>query len=390
MNRAFRFNELPHRQSRGATVKRLRTANGVVAVFMAIGLLAFLALVALVVDLGYGLSVRTQLHEVADAAALAGASQLNGTLDGITNAQTQAIAYAASNQAAGYPVVVSPADVKFGRWDMPAKSFVEIPIGNPAYPSEVTAVQVTARRDAASGTALATIFARTFGRLSMDVTASAVSQIGGPSRCVDSADPALDCNLDIPVVLCKSQIVLENGSPNCGVNITVGPPGIQSGALTAYYDTANASNIQGYVNGDSPSVYAGSCSSCPSGTQINVTQGTDANVFKTMQNKFISKTNPCLSPSCEMVGGKPVWKTYVAVICADCRIPSTLSPSCVAGFAKMNITEICASGTQCVHTGNKNTKAIYGSLQCDQFSKSPGGTGGAYFGTDSPTPGLVQ
>ena len=50
--------------------------RGGVMVVVAICLLMFLVTAALVVDLGQGLSVKTQLQEVADAAALAGASQL--------------------------------------------------------------------------------------------------------------------------------------------------------------------------------------------------------------------------------------------------------------------------------------------------------------------------
>jgi len=368
--------------------------------------LMLLAFVALVVDLGFGLTVKTQLQQVADAAALAGAAHLNGTLDGVNAAKADAIVYAAKNRAAGYPVELIDDDVEFGYWDMLAKTFSRILPGQVGFPEDINAVRVTCRRNTARGTGLATTFARVFGRTTMDVKASAVAQVGGPSRCVDSDDPELDCNLDIPIVLCKDAITQVDGSPNCGVEITVGATPTQSGALTSYYKTANDPNIRSYVDGDTPSIYAKPCSQCPINLStsdksgIEVTQGVQPGVFADMRKKYEEKVAPCITsgsgPSCEYVNGKLTWKAFVAVVCVDCDTPSmTSGPACVTGFAKINIEEVCTSqgNTPCDHTGQakSSTNAVYGRLKCGDLG--PGnnlGTGGPLLGTYSPIPGLVQ
>jgi Putative Tad-like Flp pilus-assembly len=392
--------------------------QGMVMAFVAISLLMFLALVALVVDLGHGLSVKTQLQEVADAAALASASHFDGTLAGVDAARAEAIAYAAKNKANGYPVALLPGDIEFGYWDMPTKVFSPILPGNLGYPEDINAVRVTARRDTASGTALSTTFAKTFGRDTMDVSAQAVAQKGGPSRCVDSDDPTLDCNL-IPVTLCKNKITTIDGAPNCDVPITVGSTPTQSGALTSFFETASDVNIKNYANGtadgttDTPTLYARPCSQCPLGlsasdqTGIEASWGTQPGVFAALRNTYAKAIAPCVNtgsgPNCEGSGEPPeppwFWKAYVAVMCADCDAPSGASgPVCVTGFATIDIEEVCTSQgqTSCVHTGEvlpskkSTTNAIFGHLKCGGDAPPSSGTGGADFGTDSPIPGLVQ
>jgi hypothetical protein len=372
--------------------------RGAVMAIVALSLFLFLALLALVVDLGQGLTVRTQLQSVADAAALAAASQLDGTLGGITNATAQANAYCAKNQAAGYPVSLLPGDIEFGYWDMPTRVFNLILPGGLGYPDAVNAVRLTTRRDAASGTQLATTFARSFGRNTMDVSARAVAERGGPSKCVDSSDPTKDCNL-IPVAVCQNRITHEDGSPFCRVNITVGDTPSQSGALTSFYDNSSSQNIVEYVNGtkSSPSIYARPCGFCPSSSMIQATQGVDTPVFNALQTQYNNNVAPCRStgsgPACEDSNGDGnwEWKAYVAVMCADCNDPSQTSGFvCVRGFARVNIEEVCSAGTTCSHTGDKSTKAIYGFLKCGEQSQPNSGGGGPNFGTLSPIPGLVQ
>jgi Flp pilus assembly protein TadG len=384
---------------------RVRTSSkGSVIVFVAVSLLLFLALVALVVDVGYGLVVKTQLTEVADAAALAATARLDGTLTGITNAQNEALAYAANNSAAGYPVTLGAGDIEFGYWDMPTKNFNPILPGNPGYPEDINAVRVTARRDTASGTALATTFARTFGQNSLDVKAHAVAEKGGPSKCVDSDDPTKDCN-PIPLVLCKESITKPDGSANCGVNIFVGSTPTQSGALTSYFDTASENNIKDLANGttDSPTLYARPCSQCPLNlstedqTGIEATWGTQPGVFAALRDRYNDAVQPCIDtgsgPDCEGSPGEWLWKAYVSVMCVNCTAPHEASgPVCVTGFASIDIEEVCTSqgNIVCAHTGDKNTNAVYGHLRCGGDAPPSSGTGGPDFGTESPIPGLVQ
>jgi len=51
--------------------------SGAIAAYVAVGLVAFLGFAALTVDIGYMVSVKSELQKAADAGALAGARGLN-------------------------------------------------------------------------------------------------------------------------------------------------------------------------------------------------------------------------------------------------------------------------------------------------------------------------
>jgi hypothetical protein len=88
--------------------------GGAVAVMVGISMVALLGFVAMVIDLGHLYIVKTELQNAADAAALSGAKQLNGTLKGVKDASTNngavewAIATAAQNS---YNFSSKPVDI---------------------------------------------------------------------------------------------------------------------------------------------------------------------------------------------------------------------------------------------------------------------------------------
>jgi hypothetical protein len=88
--------------------KPIRHQRGQVAIIVAIVIGLLIVVVGLVVDLGYLYTRKTELQNAADAAALAGAKELNGTRDGIIAAKNQAIALAEANGVdfGGNPVVI--------------------------------------------------------------------------------------------------------------------------------------------------------------------------------------------------------------------------------------------------------------------------------------------
>lgn len=95
---------LPHRQS------------GAVAIMTAFAIVLLIAVIGLVVDLGYLYTRKTELQNASDAAALAGARELNGTTAGVTAAAAQAIALAAANSSDldATPVAIANANIEFG------------------------------------------------------------------------------------------------------------------------------------------------------------------------------------------------------------------------------------------------------------------------------------
>lgn len=97
-----------------------RQQRGQVAVIMAIVIVLLIMMIGLVVDLGYLYTRKTELQNAADAAALAGAKELNGTAAGINNAYDMARDLANDNNVnfGGEPVEIpdetTAAYIEFG------------------------------------------------------------------------------------------------------------------------------------------------------------------------------------------------------------------------------------------------------------------------------------
>ncbi|WP_249931148.1 pilus assembly protein TadG-related protein [Ramlibacter sp. 2FC] len=85
------------------------------AIVLGLSIFVLFGFLALVVDLGRTYVVRTELQNAADAAALAGAKQLNQTAAGVTSAVSFAIAMAAQNDFKfSTPVTITIADISVG------------------------------------------------------------------------------------------------------------------------------------------------------------------------------------------------------------------------------------------------------------------------------------
>jgi Flp pilus assembly protein TadG len=92
----------------------LKRKRGVVAIMFGLVLVVLFGFLGLALDLGSTYNLKTELQNAADAAALAGAKDLNGTTTGINNAVASAKALAASNKY-GYStsLVLADADIGF-------------------------------------------------------------------------------------------------------------------------------------------------------------------------------------------------------------------------------------------------------------------------------------
>lgn len=80
----------------GASLKNRQ--GGAVAVMVGISMVFLIGFLALVIDLGHLYIAKTELQNGADAAALAGAKELNGTASGVASAVTMATGIAAQNR----------------------------------------------------------------------------------------------------------------------------------------------------------------------------------------------------------------------------------------------------------------------------------------------------
>jgi hypothetical protein len=144
--------------------KLARDEQGFSLVFVATGLLAFIAVSMLAVDLGMLMTSRAQAQNSADASALAGATALvfDSWADRSPSgpAVQNALVAARGNQVMGGIVSIAPVDVvfpldPFGRDDR---------------------VQSTVYRDAAHGNPMPTFIARYFGRSTVSISATATAE----------------------------------------------------------------------------------------------------------------------------------------------------------------------------------------------------------------------
>lgn len=101
--------------------------RGAISIMVGFTIVALIGFLGIVIDLGHLYARKTELQNAADAAALAGARQLNGTAAGISAAVTRAVAIAAANASdlGRTPVAIAEAQVRFGptpdgAWSDPA------------------------------------------------------------------------------------------------------------------------------------------------------------------------------------------------------------------------------------------------------------------------------
>ncbi len=154
--------------------------RGMFLLFVGLGIVGILGLAMLVVDLGYFYVSRNRIHIACDAAALAGASKLDGTSN--TNqdpARTQAQSVAGQNTADGHSVVLAKnsandlsGDIILGYWTTTGGFTTTSPFAA----APVSAVRVNVSFDGgpasdshAANNQVQTFFARIFGHSSQTI-----------------------------------------------------------------------------------------------------------------------------------------------------------------------------------------------------------------------------
>lgn len=100
--------------------------GGAVAIILGIVIVMLIAFVGLALDIGHLYNRKVELQNAADAAALAGARELNGTADGVAAAAVQAIALAAANRSdfGATPVAITNDEIAFS--DSPDGPWVSV------------------------------------------------------------------------------------------------------------------------------------------------------------------------------------------------------------------------------------------------------------------------
>ncbi|WP_111412462.1 TadG family pilus assembly protein [Billgrantia lactosivorans] len=238
---------------RGAPGKQ----GGVSIVLVALALFMLLAFTALSVDGGNLFVARNELHNAADAGALAGARFLYTEDGSSVNPQANAHAESAAKANNSQNSEVEVVSVKRGHWsfgsrtftpdesldpvDLHEKTTAELDVYDP-YEPFINAVEVVTAREQ---TPVAAFFGRVLGFEGYEASARAVAYIGfaGTLRPED---------VDQPIAMCREAIT-DGDSYSCDVGRFI-PEGDQTGGWTnfAHDDSgaSSASELKALICGD--------------------------------------------------------------------------------------------------------------------------------------------
>jgi Flp pilus assembly protein TadG len=127
-----------------------------------------LGLATFAVDLGYIVSVKSELHASVDAACLAAASGLPVSP---AEARNRAKAIGASNTVNGQPLTLQDTDIELGSWNASANEFTKL---NAADENKATAIRITGRLSAARGNQINLVFGPILGFRNKELTVSSI------------------------------------------------------------------------------------------------------------------------------------------------------------------------------------------------------------------------
>lgn len=209
-----------------------RAPRGATAVIVAICLALVGAFLALALNVGHLFSVKGELQNAADSAALAGAQDLDGSMVPITSTVPLVGAIATGSDYAQrhatdtkMDIQVNTGDVELGYWNPQARTFTSYSVASitPELASCqtvpcVNAVRAHAHRDPAHGGDVPLAFGALLGPISRDLAAEAIAVTGGPC--------GMKC-IGLPIVL-----------PDCGVQSYLGPPCV-GGEYKVLFKSAN-------------------------------------------------------------------------------------------------------------------------------------------------------
>jgi Flp pilus assembly protein TadG len=389
--------------------------QGVVAIQVALFLVVLLGFAALAIDVGRALVVRNELQNAADAAALAGVSQLTGIVaapgtvipsgtwnSADTAAQSTAGTAVTGNSANGVPLVTAQ-QVQVGYWNV---------TGTPAGLQSTTitpgqydfpAVQVTVslstdgKGKPVNGGPLSLLLAPVLGITSMPISATATAAVATPGS---TASPNNLFPLAISQCLYSQFWNSTNStpvlSPTSGVNSTysdypqtAGQPYVFQ--IKSVYHTSSNSSCQGGEwtplsapkdNSDKnnqniiQAITNGTASGAPSasvGQQMWIENGTKSNLFG-------------LTDACSDLDGNGACAYVMVPVVTDV---SPGSDQTVQAFACLHILKAPGNGNNAdVYVQMESISTMPSSKQSKcSFTGSGGGT--TYYGGYMP-PRLVQ
>ncbi len=352
-----------------APSRGVRCQRGAVAVIVAaLVLFVLLGFLGLTMNAGHGLSVRGELQNATDSAALAAARELNGKVEGLAAGRAMAGYYSGLHNTDTTQVVSidTDSDVTYGIWNFDASTFTPITGTGPFELQAINAVRVQAGREAARGNPLPVWLSYflndqkdTGGTTEMDVRASAVAVGGGPreTKCVIPLAFA-DCSLmDADGKLrCDQQLVFKNSfEDNAGLT------GLGQGSNTA----TEKALLEQAASGEG-------CINVSTGEPIDVQNGDNINPLMTGFEALVGR-----------IVSAPVVHPYG---CPDDPRFNQIYP--MIGFVSLQIDYVGHVGKDPNCPGGDGP-CINVTMKCDQHTNDPE-PGGPYYGLGTVTSRLVQ
>ena len=377
--------------------------RGITAILFGIVLTVLISIVALAVDIGYIMTSKNQLQNIADAAALAAARQLGVIYQSMTYDEQQSYVcdpaplVSTAQEVAqknGAAVTVSAGDVKVGQWDGTTKTFTETS-------AQPDAVKVKASKEGAN--AVTTFFAKVFGKDTVDVSADAVAALTGQS----TTDPG---ELGLPVGISRYFFLPNNRCNDWIVFSPTNDPDSCAG-WTSFDFNSNDNNLRKILNEvdgyDSPATTAGqTVFNFIGGELSNPTFDALLSLFQRNGYDVDASDAPILdgdgAPMVDATGsggipltdpdtGEPLlypdgtprnrhhWPTGVVVYdSGDCTNPN--QSILIVGYSTVLMTDVL----------NAPEKLIRGKVLCDNVDQDDSRGGGGDYGVKGSIPGLVE
>jgi len=368
--------------------------RGATLILFALGMVAVLGAAALAIDLGYGLVVKSELQNTADAGTLAANRELSLIYQGLSSTcatgsadcywathvltasersriETKVNSYTQQNKAGGKPIVVSSSDMVYGKYSTATNSIVPT---SPAY-TGVMGISVTARRDGSGNGPVSTMLGKVLGFQSLSVQAKSGAALS-PLGKVPAG------GLGIPVGISKFWFTARNtpcgkkgDTANHGIRLY--PTGPQNGeTLTnaqgcAGWHTftdypASAAKLGNVLDGLRTGTYSSPVTQAGS-TMYNFTGGVVSSQFSQMKALYDARK-----------ASDGTWTAIVPVYDAvDCSNPNGAIK--IIGFATAWIYSV---------RDVKEGKFIDATVSCNIVDI--GEAGGPDYGTLVGRPGMVQ
>jgi Flp pilus assembly protein TadG len=328
-----------------------RRQGGVSLVLMAVGLFMLLAFTALSVDGGNLFVARNELHNAADAGALAGARQLYLPDGSSVNPGANQIATDAAQANNSQKEEVEVLSALRGHWSFSTRTFTPndslLPVdlsgksteeldGDPNF---INAVEVVTARQQ---TQVEAFFGRIFGFSGYDVSARSVAYLGfaGTLRPED---------VDMPIAICKDAIINPAGNFSCNVGRMISSND-ETGGWTNYIQPGDDGGSQGGANAsDLKEIMDGGGSNEDSlffGKEMETIKGQVQNIYTDFYNKWADATEK-----------KETWSLTLPVVdCSDGIQPS--SP--LVGAVEIHVVWVVDSNSQKVENEAPTEMNHYG------------------------------